>query len=252
MDDINNDQIANLLVNLAEDNKVLARAQAALEQKRRTMAFRKRRSRNQLLIELGGLFVIAGLMATDLNVVLGALVQAGSVQDEKGKRQAWAQLGHQAFAGWLKAGRTPLQPDPASIEPGVSPAAAQKCLARKLIIRGAVVEKAGLDDWPAATILGILLVIARSPGDKARVESWKRKGAAFSAASRPPLHPYIVVAFKGRIPRPAAAQLRGLKLKPQRKKRWFVGRADPAAAHAIAKPVGGEVHVLKPGKRPPW
>jgi hypothetical protein len=252
MDDIDNHKIGKRLATLANDEKVLARAQTVLEQSRRALGFAKRRSRGERLIHIGGLFVIAGLMVTDLNVVLGALIQAKSLEGDKARCRAWTQGGQQAFARWQAAGRNPTRPDPRTSDPRESPIAVQNRLTRKLIIRGAVVEKARMDGWQAATILGILLVIARNVGDAARVASWKLGGAAFRAASRPPLHPHIVVVFKGRIPRPIAAQLRSLELELKRKNRWFIGRADPAAAYAIAERAGGEVHVLKPGKRLPW
>lgn len=250
--DIDNDKIGNLLAKLAIDEKNLARAQVAVDQSRKAKGSEKRRSRDQFLISIGGLFVIAGLMTTDLNIVLGALVQAKALESDQGRCRAWTRKGREALVQWQRKRADPTRLDPRSVDLRHAMVPAQKQLTKKLIIRGAVVEKAGLAHWPAATILGILLVIGRNLGDETRVTAWKRKGAEFRIAGRPPLRPHIVVTFGGRVPRPIAAQLRSLKLEFKRANRWFVGRADPATANAIARQAGGVVHVLKPGKRAPW
>src|SRR4051812_15575601 len=97
MDDIDNDKIGKLLADLANADKALAGAQVVRDQRRRAAGFEKRRSRDQRLIQAGGLFVMAKLMDADQDVILGALIQAKSVD---GKRQAWAGSGEQAFARW--------------------------------------------------------------------------------------------------------------------------------------------------------
>lgn len=245
MDDIDNDKIGKLLADLASADRALARAQVVRDQRRRAAGFKKRRSRDQRLIQAGGLFVMAKLMEADLDVVLGALIQAKSVE---GKHQAWTGSGEQAFARWRRTGKNPTRSDPEITGTTESVVTEQKRFTRELITRGALVEKAGLLDWPAATILGALLVVARHLGDAIRVASWKRKGAECRAASQPPTFPRIVVAFDSRIPRPIAAALRNLGLKRKRKTKQFEGCADPIAASLIAKDAGGMVHVREPGE----
>lgn len=249
MDEIDNDRIGKLLTRLARNEKGIARAQTALEQSKRTRRFMEQRARSRRLIEMGGLFVIAGLMDTNHNIILGALVHAKELETDMDKCRAWTRNGKQAALQWRETGRRSTLLDRRSAAPLEILVAAQKRFTQKLIIRGAVVEKAGLGDWPSVAILGVLLVIARNLDDTARIAAWKRRGAEFRTASKPT---QIVVAFTGRIPRPVAARLRSMKLKRKPKTKWFVGPGDPAMAHAIARDAGGEVWVLKQDKRCPW
>jgi hypothetical protein len=160
------------------DDALLKPLRFKLDQDKRKVETRRRKERTQRLLRLGTNVWIAGLLDIEMDVLEGALCRARPLADNPAHRRSWRKAGEIAIIDWEEGGEKGARGASLETTGQGSAAADRKARNRRLIILGAVIEKAGWGEEDPTVLVGVLLVIKRGLADPTVTARWKASGLA--------------------------------------------------------------------------